>query len=460
MKRHPLLLLSCSLLLLLPIWGCQRATSVVETTELSTHVMEVDVVPVARQPIDSSIDLTGTLYPWKFATIASEVTGVIESVRESGERIQYEIDGKAFSKELPLDIGHTVKLGDVLIKIASSESEQAVRVAEAKKVSVEKELLNLFAWKRSEEVDQLKAQCDECDAILLDAKADLNRAETLVQRKATSQKEVEDAQRAVAIAKAAKQRADSALELAEAGPTVEQIEVAKALVEMAKADVALQQETVDKCTIRCPLETATVVERYVGVGDHVTANPSTPLIRVVDSSILLAQIHVPERYQGLINIRDKALLTAEGGRAAELHMGEIEAMVVLVNAQIDPDTRTFRVRVGIDNSRNLLKAGTFVKVQIPLNAVSDAVVVPADAITFSKGEPAAFVVKNGVVDCIPVKLGIWNRTHYQIVSGLTENDVVVKGDLSLMAPGLRVQPRTVVAEATAEPTTSATRAQG
>ena len=202
-------------------------------------------------------------------------------------------------------------------------------------------------------------------------------------------------------------------------------------------------------------------ERYVGVGDHVTANPSTPLMRVIDSSILLAQIHVPERYQGLINIRDRASLTAEGGRAAEMQMGEIDAMVVLVNAQIDPDTRTFRVRVGIDNSRNLLKAGTFVKVKIPLNALSDAIVVPADVITFSKGEPAAYVVKNGLVDRVPVKLGISNRTHYQVVSGLSENDLVVKGDLSLMAPGLRVKPRTVVAEATSENGTSpATRSQG
>ena len=198
MKRHHLILLSCSLL---PLWGCQEATSVIDSTDLTTHVMEVDVVPVARNSIDASIDLTGTLYPWKFATIASEVTGVIESVRDSGEKIEYEIDGKSFSKELPLDIGHSVRLGDVLIKIASSESEQEVLVAEAKKNSVEKELANLFAWKRSEEIDQLQAQCDECDAILLDSVADLKRAETLRAKNANSQKELDDAKRGIATAR-------------------------------------------------------------------------------------------------------------------------------------------------------------------------------------------------------------------------------------------------------------------
>ncbi len=459
MKRHHLILFICGLLL--PACGCQQATDVAQSTQLSERILEVDVVPVATQAIASSIELTGTLYPWKYATIASEVTGVIADVEASGEKIEYEIGGTAYSKTLPLDIGHGVKLGAVLLKIDSIESEHAARLSEAKMAAVEKELLNLYAWKRPEEIAQLKAQCDECEAVLLDALADLKRSKRLVASNAASQKEVDDAQRSVATAQAAKQRAASALELAQAGPTQEQIEVAKAQVEMAKADVALKQHMVEKCTIRCPLENATVVERYVGVGDHVTANPSTPLMRIVDSSILLAQIHVPERYQGLINVNDRATLTAEGGHAAELNAGLVDAMVVLVNAQIDPETRTFRVRVGIDNSRNLFKAGTFVKVNIPLNAIPNAIVVPIDAITFSKGEPAAFVVNNGTIDRVPVKLGISNRTHYQIVSGLTENDMVVRGDLSLMAPGLRVTPKTAVAESTPEKTsTVATRSQG
>ncbi len=355
-----------------------------------------------------------------------------------------------------------MKAGDVLVKINSSESSLALLLAEAKVAAMEKELANLYAWKRTEEIDQLKAQCEECDAVLLDAEADVSRATALLGRNAISKKEVEDAERAVATAKASQKRAQAALKLASAGPTVEQIAVAQAQMNMAQAEVALKQDMVDKCTIRCPLETAWIVERYVGVGDHVTANPSTPLMRVVDSSILLAQVNVPERYQGLIKPHDMATLNVEGTHAAETESGDVQAMVVLVNAQIDPDTRTFRVRVGIDNSQNQFKAGTFVKVEIPISAASDAVVVPSQAITFTKGEPAAFVVKDGVVERRPVVLGISNRTHYQVVSGLSENEQVVKGDLTLLATGLRVQARstTPAAATPAATTTVATRSQG
>lgn len=425
------------------------------------------MVQVARGPIESSIELTGTLYPWKYATVAAEVTGLVESIQESEEKIEYELDGKPRYETLPLDMGHAVKEGEILATIRSSELQHALRVAKAKQALVEKQLAKLLAWKRSEEVAQLEAQCEECEAILMDARADLARAEKLKARNATSENDVEDAQRAVKTAEAAKKRAESALELATAGPTEEEIAVAKAELELARARVALKQEEVDKCTIRCPLENARIVERYVGQGEHVTANPSTPLMRLVDSSILMAEVNVPERYQGLVQVHQQARVSLEGisvetagsgeSEADRMPRDQVEAMVVLVNAQVDPDTRTFRVRVGIDNSRKIFKAGTFVRVTIPVRTAPEATVVPVEAVTFSEGQPAAFVVEKGVVDRIPLTLGISNRAHYQVIKGLSKGDLVVKGNLSLLAPGLRVTPRSVVADSTdLEPETIAT----
>lgn len=418
--------------------GCRNREATESADQLTAHRIEVQTVVVSRGALESSIELTGTLVPWKFATIAAEVTGVIEEIPESDEKVTYELGGQQYEKTLPLDIGHQVQRGDLLVKINSSEALFALELARAKQKAAEAELANLLAWKRPEEIAQLRAQCEECEAVLVEAEGSHKRAQTLMAQSATSQQDLENAQREVATAQAAKKRAEAALAVAEAGPTAEQLSVGRAQIELAQADVALKQDAVDKCTIRCPLESASIVERYVGSGDHVTANPSTPLMRIVDSSILLAQVNVPERYQGLIRLNSPARVTAEGGRAAAMQMGAAEAMVVLVNAQIDPDTRTFRVRVGLDNAQQLYKAGTFVRVTIPLRAEPEALIVPAECVTFSKGEPAAFRVRDGIVQRVPVQLGISNRTHYQILNGLSENDVVVQGNLSLLASGLRV----------------------
>jgi RND family efflux transporter MFP subunit len=431
------------------VWsGCAGRSETESTAVGVSPLVEVEVVPVQRRQIESSLEVVGTLFPWKFATVAAEVTGVIESITESTEKIEYEIDGVHHSKTLPLDIGHPVKKGDVLFRINSDEAELELRSAEARLDLVQKQLLDLRAWKRPEEKARLKARLKEAEAVLADAEADKRRAETLLKQNAISSEAAGDARRAVATADAVKRQAEAALAEAEAGPTDEQIAVAQSQVDLARAEVELKRDKVAKCTVECPLETATIVERYAGVGDYVTANPSTPLMRIVDSSILLAQVGVPERYQGMIQLRDMATVHAEGGKAAELGIDGVPAMIVLVNAQIDPETRTFRVRIGLDNSQGLFTAGTFVKVKIPIRAADDTMVVPADAITYANGEPAAFVLRDDHVERRSVVLGISNRTHYEIVSGLSANDVVVKGGLSLLADGLKVRHKNAVSAST------------
>jgi len=447
--------LALAVLLGITVLGCGRGDATDGASAESSDVLEVEVVPVQRSQISSSLEVVGTLYPWKFATIAPEVSGVIERIPESGEEIEYEIDGKAFTKPVTLDIGHPVKKGDVLVKLDSTESELALKAAEARLNLAERELDNLRAWKRQEEVDQLQAQFEEATVILEDAQADLRRATQLHAKRAISADEYENSAKTVSIAEAAKKRAEAALKLAKAGPTEEQIAVAEAQVAMARAEVASQQEKLAKCTIHCPLETAVIVERYAGVGDRVTATPSTPIMRIIDPTILLAEVGVPERYQGLIKPKDMARLQAEGVTDRGSNTAGVPAMVVLVNAQIDPETRTFRGRVGIDNSKGLFKAGTFAKVELSIDSAAD-VVVPAEAITFTKGEPAAFVYRDGQVERRSVVLGVSSRSYYEIVSGLAEGDQVVKGSLSLLAHGSQVR-RKAVAPQTPAPLTAASQ---
>jgi HlyD family secretion protein len=364
---------------------------------------------------------------------------VIDFIPESSEEVEYELDGAVHRRRLLLDMGHPVRRGDVLVRIDATHAELELRSAEARLKLAEDELAELKAWKRDEELEQLTATLRQRDAVVRHAEADLERAEQLRGDRAISQQEVDTAVRALETARAAKEEVEAALKLARSGPTAEQVAVAEAKVAMARAEVQLKQQTLDKCTVTCPLEQGTIVERFVSVGDYVTAQPSTPLMRVVDSRLLLAEVHVPERYQGLIRPHDLATIQAEGGRAGEREAAGIPAMVVLVNAQVDPGTRTFRVRVGVDNSRDLFKAGTFVRVRIPIQSADDAVVVPIDAVTFADGQPSAFVFHDGRVEKRALVLGISNRTHYQIVSGVAAGEQVVQGRLSLLADGLHVR---------------------
>ena len=399
------------------------------------------MVPVRRSQITESVDLVGTLYPWRFATIVSEVDGVIARIPTYEKEIGAEVDGEKFSMPIFLDVGHQVKEGSILAEIDKHPFQLALDAATAKLDVAAKELENLLAWKRPEEVQQLQASADEADALLRRAKLDLERSEELSEKHVLSESAHDAALAAYHTASAAKKRADAALELAKAGPTTEEREVGKAQLELAKAEVALRQDDLEKCTIYCPYD-AVIVDRYVGAGDRVTALPRVEIMQIIDPSILLAQVAVPEKYQRLVKVNDLATVQAPGISQP------VPGLVALVNEKIDPETRTFRARVGVENpkldpgsdsSERIFKSGSYVRVALSLKSVPDALTVPAGAMTFDEGQPAVFIFRGDHVEKRSVSLGIFSGTEYEITGGASEGEQVVVGNTSLLADGLPVR---------------------
>ncbi|HUT95806.1 MAG TPA: efflux RND transporter periplasmic adaptor subunit [Thermoguttaceae bacterium] len=425
-----------------PIVGCSDREADEGVSLDALPVLEIDaVVPVRRSQITESLELVGTLYPWRFAAIVPEVDGVIARLPTHEKEIGAELDGRKFSMPIFLDIGHEVKEGSILTEIDKRPFQLELDAAEAKLDVATKQLDNLLAWKRREEVEQLEAQAEEADALLKRAKLDLERTRELRETQVVSKSEFDAALAAHDTAVAAKKRADAALRLANAGPTPEEIKVAEAQVALAKAEVAMRQDDLDKCTIYCPYD-AVIVDRLAGVGDRVTIQ--APIMQIIDPTYLLAQIPVPEKYQRSIKVNDLARVQAPGISQP------VPGLVALVNEKIDPETRTFRVRVGVENpkpaspsdsSERIFKAGSYVRVTLSLKSSPDALVVPSGAMTFDGGQPAVFVFRGDHVQKRPVTLGISSRTHYEVTDGLTEGEQVVEGGTSLLADGLPVRLR-------------------
>ncbi len=394
--------------------------------------VEVQIQPVGQAAIQSDLELIGTLIPFRFANIVAEVDGVIQSIPEFEKKVEYELNGQQFATGIDLDIGHHVKKGDILVEIDPTEFRLALQRAEAQQKLAENELAKLRSWKRDEEVAQLQAQLEEASAVLEQAAADLKRSQELLGKRVLSQSDYDRAQMTYRSAEAVKAKAEAALLLAQAGPTPEEIAVAEANVAMAKAEVAQQARRLAKCTIRAPYD-AVVVDRYVGVGDRVSAAPAVQIMQIIDPSILFAEVGVPERYQGLIRQNDQAEVRARESST------RVPGVVALVNEKIDPETRTFRIRVAIDNSRGTFKAGSFVGVALALDSAADTLVVPARAVTFADGRPSVFVYKDGQVERRAVKLGISSGSQYEVLSGLGEGEKVAVSNTSLLADGAKVR---------------------
>lgn len=396
--------------------------------------IEIDVARVGRGPLQSSVDLVGTLIPVRATTVVSDVDGIIESFPSSNRLVEYEEDGKRISVALGLDLGHRVKKGDVLVQIDPVDFQLAVDVAGAKLELAQRDLEYLLAWKREEEIAQLKAQLERTDAERDKAEADLKRSEQLLQRKAISQSEHEAAVAAFRRTQAACEEVEATLKMAQSGPTKEQIAVAEAKVAAAEAEVKMREEELSKTTIRAPYD-AVISDRYVDVGDRVTALPRVEIMQLVDPEVLFAQVAVPERYQQWVKLDAVAKVQADGVSDA------VPGRVDLINSKVDLETRTFRIRITIDNRGGLFKAGGFVHVELPLRSVSDVVSVPRQALSFTDGQPTVFVYRDGRVHRRTVELGIRSGSHHEVLSGLAQGETIAVGRIALLADGLPVKPR-------------------
>ena len=399
---------------------------------------------VRRDTIASELELVGTLIPIRATTIVPDVDGVIESFPESDRLVRYLEDGEVKSQFLGLNLGHAVKEGDVLVKIEDTNFRLAVEAAQAELELTRRLREELVAWRRDEEKRQAEAQLDEAMAAVELGKTELERAEELRRTKMISEGEFDVLVMNARCAEAAKKRAQAAFDMTNAGPTPEQIAVADARVVAAEVQVKLRQDDLEKTTIEAPYD-GVIVDRFVDVGDRVQAMPRAEIMQICDPRVLLAQVAVPEQYQRRVRLFDQSGASDETQQVwvyADSLSERIPGRVDLINVKVEPETRTFRIRVLIDNRQGLLKPGGFVRVGLPIASVVDVPVVPEEAISYEEGQPVVFVYRDGYVKKLPVLIGLSNHQDCEIRSGLSGDELVVVGNTSLLTDGLSVRPRT------------------
>lgn len=423
-----------SILALPALIGCNQAApanpGATAYTPRQTRA-EVQVVAAERRPLSAVEEFTGDLLPRRRTRIVAEVEGVVKQIPQTGAQFDITIDGRRYSEKLGVSYGQKVAAGDVLVQLDTSDFEVALRMAKAKLAKASADLAELKSWDRPEEVRRLSALRDEAAARLSQAHRDLLRMRSLVASRAITEAEHDEAAMKVATAQAVVDSAEASLAASTAGPTAEAVAVQEALVSQAAAEVEEKQRQLEKATLRAPYD-GVVTAVDVEVGERV-APSSDPLVEVMDLKYLIAEFGVPESYVGAFALRNEAQVVAAG--AAQ----PVTGVVVAINELVDPSTRTFRVRVAIDNEIARLKAGQFVTVRLPLKTPGEASpVVPSRSLAFVEGEPHVFVVEGDVAHRRRVETGLTCDGWVEVRSGVQAGERVVVDDPALISDGMAV----------------------
>ena len=421
--------------------GCSQSTphtSLPAKPATPAERVSVELAPVSRSGISATIEVVGSLVAQRESIIVSEVDGVVAAIGNVKQTpVPATVGDPRLAEASRINIGVEVSKGDVLVMLDPTEYQLKLQAAKARLTTAEKELANLYAWRRDEEVRRAEAAREEAAAQVELAEAELRRARDLIERGAIVQATLDQRQTTLKTAKAALARAEAELTLAQAGPTQEEIAVGMAAIEQARTEVARAEWELSRTQIRAPYD-GVVTERFVDEGDSVTAMPRVEILELMDLSVLTAELAVSERYINRIQFGQPAQVRVKG--SVEPYQG----VIVLMNDKVDPSSRTFRIRVGIPNEQRRLKVGQFASVTLQIDRTEDTLVIPTDAIAYTGGQANVFVLDQDVVRQRPVQLGLMNERKTEVLSGLEVGERVVVDDPSILSDGMAVDVRTAV----------------
>ena len=322
---------------------------------------------VKRGDIESTINATGTLEPRDYVEVGAQVSGQV--------------------KEIHIEEGDTVEAGQLLLDIDATVFETRVQNAEAS-------------------LEGNRAQLQQLQAELELAELRAKRNKNLFENMAVS--------------------ADSLYEsLANEKILRAKIRAMKAQIKADAASLAGDKATLGYAKIYAPIA-GTIVSISVREGQTLNANQNAPLLlKIANLNILTLRAEVSEadvnRLRKGMEVYFKTF--GSGNRRWFSTIRQILPTPSIIN-----DVVLYQALIDVNNDDRTLMDAMTTQVYFIRNRAEDTLIVPLGAVQ-GKNKKSTILRNNGsTFEPVEVNIGIRNRTHAQILSGLKEADLVVIGN--------------------------------
>ena len=213
------------------------------------------------------------------------------------------------------------------------------------------------------------------------------------------------------------------------GVSLQEYEVAKAEADKVQADISLLDAQLEKRTIKAPFS-GKLGLRQVSEGSYVS--PGTPIVNLVSINPIKLVFSVPEKYSQVVRRGTRVEFNLDGTDQA------LHATVEATEPNIDPETRTFRIKATAPNPNGKILPGAFANVSVNLKQYNEAIMVPTEAIVPELGGKKVFVYRGGQAQAVTVETGIRQASMIQVTSGLVPGDTVITSGVLQIRPGAEV----------------------
>jgi membrane fusion protein (multidrug efflux system) len=203
----------------------------------------------------------------------------------------------------------------------------------------------------------------------------------------------------------------------------EEYQTAAAELKSLQSQTKLIYAQLAKTTILAPFS-GTIGLRSISVGTYLT--PETVVANLVNTNPIKLSFAVSEQYANQVKINASLKFTVAGDQRL------YTAKVYAIEPGLDVATRTLQLRALADNRSGLLRPGAFANIQLPLNKIENAILIPTESIVPVQNGKKVFVLKNGKAKEVLIETSTRTTKNVIVTSGLLPGDTVLTtGVLSL-----------------------------
>ena len=174
---------------------------------------------------------------------------------------------------------------------------------------------------------------------------------------------------------------------------------------------------------------------YTGLTEDILVSNNIIIITLDDNSIIYSDIKIPENYSAYIKkgLPVDVKITSYKNKVFK---GEVN----FVSSRINADTRSLLSRIKIDNKDLELFSGSLLEVAVKFD-LRNSLSVPDTSVMVEGDKSYVYKINDeNIANKTEVKTGLRSDKKIEIISGLTEGDIIVAEGLKKVRPRGEIKP--------------------
>ena len=174
---------------------------------------------------------------------------------------------------------------------------------------------------------------------------------------------------------------------------------------------------------------------YTGLTEDILVSNNIVIITIDDNSTIYSDIKIPENYASYIK-KGLPVEVKIANYKEKIFKGEVD----FVSSRINADTRSLLSRIKLNNKDLELISGSLLEVSVKFN-LRNSLSVPDTSVMVEGDKSYVYKINDeNIANKTEVKTGLRTDENIEIISGLTQGDIIVAEGLRKVRPRGKIKP--------------------